>query len=150
IEVQGTAPGAVPRVLPSRGAILNALAFQPGGLTLAAAGDDGSVTLWDLAGAEPGASLPPHPRAVLGLSFDPDGRRLATASPDGRRLASVGEDRTLRVWDAGRGTAVLVLREIGILGGLAWQAHSGALAALGEDRSLLVESFRLIGSAVRL
>jgi WD40 repeat protein len=84
--------GAVPA--DGRRTYMHQLAFHPGGNLLAAAGDDGRTTLWDV-----GDRTRPHPAVVLSghhdsvtdLAFSPDGRRLITASADDTAL----------VWDLG-------------------------------------------------
>jgi WD40 repeat protein/tRNA A-37 threonylcarbamoyl transferase component Bud32 len=67
-----------------------ALAFHPTGQTLAAAGSDHVITLWDLSAAQPRvrSTLRGHDGHVLALAF----RR------DGRQLASAGEDGSVRLW----------------------------------------------------
>jgi WD40 repeat protein len=121
--------------------VVEALAFHPQGRIvavagidwLAAGGNDGQVTLWDLPGRRPIASFR---GGVTALAFHPNGQRLATAtlvqtvrvwdvvtarllaeltghldavtcvaySPDGRWLASGSDDRTLRLWSSGTGS----------------------------------------------
>ncbi|WP_411104033.1 helix-turn-helix domain-containing protein [Streptomyces sp. cmx-4-9] len=92
--VPGAAGGAdtAPVRLAGFTGAVHAVAFRPGGTTLAAGGADGSVRLWDT--SAPGA---PAPYAavlsgaagpVFGLAFTPDGARLAAAS----------QDRSTRVW----------------------------------------------------
>ncbi|MCO5556453.1 hypothetical protein L7F22_010002 [Adiantum nelumboides] len=77
----------------TRGEIVAALDFSPDGRTLATAGHDGQVRLWNT--SDPtraravGAPLVGHTDNIYGLAF----------SPDGTRLASAGFDHTVRLWD---------------------------------------------------
>jgi WD40 repeat protein/tRNA A-37 threonylcarbamoyl transferase component Bud32 len=72
---------------------LNAVAISPDGRTLASAGEDRAVKLWDLATGRVLHTLGAHTDAVFGLSFSPDGNRLASGSRDG----------TIVLWDADSG-----------------------------------------------
>lgn len=62
-------------------------AFSPDGATLATAGGDRAVHLWNPADGERRRSMEGHTRAVTALAFGPDGR-LASSSADG----------TVRLW----------------------------------------------------
>ncbi len=68
-----------------------AIAFSPDGATLATAGANGSIRLWDAATQqEIGTPMSAGPGPVYALAF----------SPDGATLASAGADGTARLWDA--------------------------------------------------
>jgi WD40 repeat protein len=68
------------------------LAYSPDGTTLATAGTDQLISLWDVASGRRRAKFTGHTAVVWSLSWSPDGQRLATAGWDG----------SVRVWDATR------------------------------------------------
>ncbi len=70
------------------------LAFSPDSKTVASAGNDGSIALWDI---ESGA-LKSWPAAKLGTSIN-----ALAYSPDGSRLASGGGDQMVTIWDVTTG-----------------------------------------------
>jgi WD40 repeat protein/tRNA A-37 threonylcarbamoyl transferase component Bud32 len=79
---------------------LNAVAVGPDGRTLASAGEDRVIKVWDLADGRVLHSLAAHAGAVWGLAFSPDGTLLASGSRDG----------TIALWDVGSGSQVRALR----------------------------------------
>jgi len=74
--------------VPVPGRTIQALAFHPGGATLAIGLTDGTLQLWDWPRRERVASWPEHDDYIRDLVFAPDGSCLVTASGDGtlRRL----------------------------------------------------------------
>ena len=65
------------------------VAFSPSGKTLATAGYDGSVRLWDPATGKEISTPMRHRGPVMTVAF----------SPDGETLASAGTDQIVRLWD---------------------------------------------------
>jgi WD40 repeat protein len=65
------------------------VAFSPDGTRLAAACQDTTIRLWDMAAHEEVAELRGHTDSVHAVAF----------SPDGTRLVSCSGDYTARIWD---------------------------------------------------
>ncbi|MFO0606081.1 MAG: CHAT domain-containing protein [Polyangiales bacterium] len=91
------------------GAQVNGLAFSPDGASVAAAGGDGALTLWDArSGARLGRLLP-SPQPLTAVAFSPDGALVAAVGLDQRvvlvdgRAAPGGELRIVRVLRGHRG-----------------------------------------------
>jgi eukaryotic-like serine/threonine-protein kinase len=101
------------------GSSVHAVALSPDGATLATAGSDKIVRLWNAATLVPKMPLEGHMGPIYGLSFH----------PDGRRLASVGWDHTVRIWNTSAGMQIK-----------SWEAHTGDVwsVAYSPDGSKLV------------
>ncbi|WP_289942129.1 AAA family ATPase [Streptomyces sp. S.PNR 29] len=106
---------------------VGALALSPDGRTLAVAGDNRKVELWDLPGRRRAATLAGHTGAVRSVAFSPDGHVLATA----------GNDGTTRLWDlGGRRTTATLAGHTGAVQSVAFSPDGRTLATAGTDRTV--------------
>jgi WD40 repeat protein len=87
-QVALVSPGAQPDWLLGRGTPAVSLGFSSDGRLVAAAKLDGTITVWQAAGATPLTELRGSSASTLRIAFSPDGRQLASGDGDG----------TVRVW----------------------------------------------------
>ena len=108
------------------------VAFLDDGQTLAAAGNDGTLWLWEVRTPEQPApkrseQIRGHKGLVLGVAFSPDGRMLATA----------GDDETARLWDIGTVApephGLVLIGHEGSVHGVAFSPDGQTLATVGSD-----------------
>lgn len=103
--------------------VVSVVAFSPDEQSLATAGWDGVIKLWDTAnGALRWTS--PVVDAIMGLAF----------SPDGRTLVSGGTDGQIRIWDPASGALLQTLnRHVGPVFRVAWSPNGKILVSAGHD-----------------
>ena len=76
------------------------IAFSPDGQRLAAADEDGTVKIWDVATGQGTLTLKGQSGPLVFVTFSPDGKLLVTA--DG--------DATAKMWDVATGQGTLILK----------------------------------------
>ncbi|MFZ6030016.1 MAG: hypothetical protein ACOYYS_20060 [Chloroflexota bacterium] len=102
------------------GAPVYALAFAPDNTVIAAAGQDGPITLWSVSSGEKRATFNGHTAAVWGLAFSPDGTRLVSGSSDGK----------VCLWDVASGVSMNTLHmELGEVYTIAYHPTGETFAA---------------------
>jgi WD40 repeat protein len=96
----------------AHGQRIRSLRFSPDGATLASAGEDGVVKLWDVAKGTLAGEFSCRPGKVLAMLY-----------VGGDRLATAGSDNHVCLWDlkTGRATARM-------------EGHTGSVAALACDK----------------
>lgn len=105
------------------------LDFAPDNKTLAVAGYDRIIRIWDTDTLKPVRELKDHSDTVYGVAFSPDGKLLASASAD----------RAVKVWDPATGKRLYTLGDpTDWVYALAWHPDGKRLAAAGVDKSVRV------------
>jgi hypothetical protein len=127
-----------------------AVAYSPDGKSLATAGFDGTVRVWDPGSGQLTRLLLGHTAFVTALAW----------SPDGKGLASAGWDRTVRWWDVASGQPLRTFETgMGRVHGIAWSPKGEALAVaqqggavslwdVASDRSRTLEGHQGDANAV--
>ncbi len=108
-----------------------ALAVSPDGKTIATAGKDHIIRLWDGASGHALKELACHTDTVQALRFSPDNKRLASASAD----------KTLRVWDIAAATVTAQVETAPPVSTVAWVLDGKQVASAGGDNSVRLWDF---------
>jgi WD40 repeat protein len=91
--------------------------------------NDDTIKVWDTKSGQEVLTLKGHTHFVQGVSWRPDGQRLASAS----------WDKTVRVWDARTGKESLTLRgHRSHVHGVSWSPDGQRLASASDDQTMRV------------
>jgi WD40 repeat protein len=120
---KGDLPAGSPEALTA-----SCISFSTDGKTLAVAGRDGAVRLWDVGKRRPRTWPGGHQEAVRAFAYARDGRTLVTG----------GDDHTVRFWDPASGKERRTLDAGAAVTALALSPDGRLLAAGGEDGTVVV------------
>jgi WD40 repeat protein len=126
------------------------VAFTPDGRTLAFAGPNAKVHLWDVAARRLITALEGHSAYVHSLAFSPDGKLLASASNDAtiRLWDTAAQRQVKRLW--GQRTALTSVTNSRPLQSLAFSPNSATLATGGADGTIRLWDVKTMEAAVLL
>jgi WD40 repeat protein len=103
--------------------VVNAIPFSPDGQTLASAGNDSTVRLWNVSTKQQQLLLKHNCSYVFAVAF----------SPDGRMLASAGNNKKVWLWDAANGGEQAALQHPNWVRAIAFSPNGKMLASACDD-----------------
>ncbi|GAB3878243.1 hypothetical protein GCM10029964_028640 [Kibdelosporangium lantanae] len=118
-------PSPVRSILATHGERVKSVAFNPVADTVLTGGDDDLVALWSVAD-------PNRPVRVATIDDKTSSTHFLTFSTDGQTIVGVGDDQTVRLWDASSGTAIATQHVPAPARGAAF-ADDNRLLVTGDD-----------------
>lgn len=113
-----------------------AVAYSPDGKTLAVGSGDNIIRLFDAKNGKVMKEFVGHealPRSPKDLELLATGIGIVAFSPDGKRLASLGEDKTLRIWDVVTAKQIYKL-DADLIRSVAFSPDSATLIGAGGNQ----------------
>ncbi|HEY9850280.1 MAG TPA: NB-ARC domain-containing protein [Leptolyngbyaceae cyanobacterium] len=104
-----------------------AVAFNPDGKTFACAGNNQTISLWDVATQNCQIIATRHEKAIRALAF----------SPDGKLMASSSEDKTIWLWEKETKKSIFhLIGHTGCVWSVAFDPENKILASASADRTI--------------
>ncbi|OZH51970.1 sugar-binding protein [Hydrocoleum sp. CS-953] len=130
-----TAQAQPMRVLAGHQAIISAIAISPNGQTIASAGDDKTIKVWNIEG-QLLHSFVAHNEKIWKLAFTPDSQTIVSAS----------QDETVKLWKTDS-TLLTSLHQGGGIWGVAINPQGNLIASASRDDTLKL--WKLDGTLVK-
>ena len=100
----------------------NSIAFSPDGMTLAAGGENKTISLWNVSTGKLENTL-----------RDSDWVGSVSFAPDGRTLASASAEQSVKLWDIRAGSVRVVLKHSAPVRSVSFSPDGAVLASSGDD-----------------
>ncbi len=119
--------------------VVRHLAFAPDGQTLATAGEDNFVRLWNVVSRRERARLDGHTAPVNAVAF----------TPRGELIASAGDDQTVRLWHPFRQSPVeAMIQPENLRSSFVMSSEGGRVAAALRDQGIVIWNLTTLESGV--
>jgi PKD repeat protein len=135
------APQAAPEPLLSLNAFIgevNDAVWNPNNTRIAAANEDGTISLWDVSTGQVANTLTGHATEVIALAWNPNGSHLASGGSDGLML----------IWDLNNLQPVVTQQATDSVTAMAWSANGARLAVGSADGTITL--YDTVGTATPL